>query len=98
MRSTRIRQLAAGSATLAIAASTASAALAGGEPKNESPFTRPVVARALTEGLGASHAAVPLVISGDRKNQAPFTLRVSRGSIALASSGEAKNQLPFSRR
>ena len=96
--STRIRQLAAGIATLAITASTASAALAGGEPKNESPFTRPVLARALTEGLGASHAGLTLAISGERKNQAPFTLRVSSASVTLAISGEAMSELPFTRR
>jgi hypothetical protein len=96
--STRIRQLTAGIATLAIAGSAASAALAGGEPKNESPFTRAVVARALTEGIGVSHAGVTLAISGERKNQAPFTLRVSSASVTLAISGEAKSQLPFTRR
>jgi hypothetical protein len=96
--STRITQLATGIATLAIAGSTASAALAGGEPKNESPFTRPVVARALTEGTGASHATATLTISGERKNQPPFTLRVSPASLTLAISGEAKSQLPFTRR
>jgi hypothetical protein len=98
MTATRIKQLAAGIATLAIAGSAASAALAGGEPKNESPFTRPVVARALAEGIGASHAVVTLAISGERKNQAPFTLRVSSASITLRISGEAKSQLPFTRR
>ena len=96
--STRIRQLAAGIATLAIAGSAASAALAGGEPKNESPFTRPVVARALAEGIGASRAVVTLAISGERKNQTPFTLRVLPASMTLAISGEAKSQLPFTRR
>jgi hypothetical protein len=73
-------------------------ALAGGEPKNESPFTRPVAARALTEGIGASHASVTLAISGERTNQTPFTLRVSQASLTLAISGESKNQLPFTRR
>ena len=95
--STRITRLATGVATLAIAGSAVPVALAVGEPKNESPFTRPVEPRALTVGIGVSHASVTLGISGERKNQAPFTLHVSR-TTTLVISGEAKNQLPFSRR
>jgi len=83
---------------LAIAGSALPVALAGGEPKNESPFTRPVSARALTEGIGVSRESATLAISGERKNQTPFTLRVSHASVAIVISGEAKNQLPFTRR
>jgi hypothetical protein len=96
--STRSTRLATGIATLAVAGSAVPVALAGGEPKNESPFTRPVAARALTEDIGVSHASLTLAISGERKNQSPFTVRVSHASVTLVISGEAKNQLPFTRR
>lgn len=96
--STRMTLLATGIATVAIAGSTASVALAGGEPKNERPFTRLIVARALTEGIGASHAAAELAIRGERKSQAPFTLCVSPASLTGKIAGEAKSELPFTRR
>ena len=97
--STHINRLAVGIAVIvATATALVPAALAGGEPKNESPFTRLVAGRALTEGLAGSHAAAKLVIGGERKNQLPFTVRASHGAAAVAITGEPKNQLPFTRR
>jgi len=97
--STHINRLAVGIAVIvATATALVPAALAGGEPKNESPFTHLVAGRTLTEGVAGSHAAAKLVIGGERKNQLPFTIRASHGAGAVAITGEPKNQLPFTRR
>jgi hypothetical protein len=98
--STQITRLATGIAVILTAATAiAPAALAGGEPKNEGPFARSVVSgRALREGLGVSHATAAAVIAGELKNQAPFTLHVSRVAATVVIAGEPKNQLPFTRR
>ena len=72
--STISKRFAAGTAVaLATAAAAVPAALAGGEPKNQAPFTRIVAPRGLTQGLATSRAAVPLAIRGEAKNQLPFT-------------------------
>jgi hypothetical protein len=81
---------------LAAAATAVPSALAGGEPKNQAPFTRIVSSRALTLNLARVHAASPLAIMGETKNQAPF-IRV-RATTGLMITGEAKNELPFTRR
>lgn len=60
---------------LAAAAVLAQGALAGGEPKNQPPFTRTVDTRALQ---GATNAAKRLAIHGEAKNELPFTRMVSR--------------------
>ena len=61
-------------ATLAAAATIAPAALAGGEPKNESPFTRPAHTLRVTQQFATlGHVGVAQTIRGEAKNQAPFT-------------------------
>lgn len=64
IRSTLIVLL--GAATLAASAS------AGGEPKNEWPFTRPVGNRA-TQAVASSSSVKQPVIQGEPKNEPPFT-------------------------
>jgi hypothetical protein len=73
-------------------------ALAGGEPKNDWPFTRSVAERTPAQVQINSQQ----VGAGEPKNQLPFTRPVSGGSYAeaapltgVASVGEAKNELPF---
>jgi hypothetical protein len=96
---THITRLATGIAVIVTTATAiVPAALAGGEPKNESPFTRLAVARELNEGLVGSHGAATLLIRGERKNQLPFTARASRVASTAVIAGEPKNQLPFTRR
>jgi hypothetical protein len=55
---------------LAAAAILAQSALAGGEPKNEWPFTRPVAERS---PQAAGHRATEPPIQGEPKSEAPFT-------------------------
>jgi hypothetical protein len=59
------------SLALVAAAMIAQAALAGGEPKNQSPFTRPVGDRTTQ----SSTRLVPAVAApqGEAKNELPFT-------------------------
>ena len=60
-------------AALIVAGALSPVALAGGEPKNEWPFTRAVADRALTQVQGSgAQVAVGL---GEPKNQPPFTGR-----------------------
>ncbi len=68
IRSTVVAGLAAG----VLAASAA----AGGEPKNEWPFTRPVVARVAQAATVTRSTAQP-VIQGEPKNEPPFTRPVA---------------------
>jgi hypothetical protein len=92
---TKIRITVAG---LAGAAILSPVALAGGEPKNDWPFTRssaertPAQVQISTQQVGV----------GEPKNQLPFTRPVGGGSAVesaslaeLARVGEAKNELPF---
>ena len=70
----------------------AASAAAGGEPKNEWPFTRPVVARAAQAATVARSTAQP-VIQGEQKNEPPFTRRVTgaaganTATVVIRSSG-----------
>ena len=82
-------------AALIVAGSLAPVALAGGEPKNDWPFTRQVNDRALTEAQ--SSATQIRVGVGEAKNEAPFTQQVVDAQNVAQSSvaGEAKNDLPF---
>src|SRR5437868_2001424 len=57
-------------ATLVAAVAVAPIGLAGGEPKNELPFTRSVTATAI-----APQASAPT--SGESKNETPFTRPIS---------------------
>jgi len=71
-------------------------ALAGGEPKNDWPFTRVVADRSLSQVQVTGSQAV--VGQGESKNQLPFTRPVATGEaarIAQSVAGEAKNDLPF---
>src|SRR3954447_2393619 len=93
--STTIRIAVAG---LVAAGAFSSVALAGGEPKNDWPFTRSVTERTPAQvQITAQQVGV-----GESKNQLPFTRPVSGGSYAEsapltgpAGVGEAKNELPF---
>jgi hypothetical protein len=91
---TKIRIAVAG---LVGAAILSPVALAGGEPKNQLPFTRSVAERTPAQ----VQITAQQVGTGEPKNQLPFTRPVSSGSYAesaltgLASMGEAKNELPF---
>ena len=80
-------------AALILAGALAPVALAGGEPKNDWPFTRAVNVRA-----DRATAQVPVAdVAGEPKNQPPFTRPVGGGSVSqsIGLAGEAKNDLPF---
>jgi hypothetical protein len=68
-RSTILRTTAV---AFAAAAGFAQAAFAGGEPKNEWPFTRPVAQRTQQAAQHTAAQADP-VIQGEPKNDLPFT-------------------------
>jgi hypothetical protein len=68
-------------AVITLTASLAQAALGGGEPKNEWPFTRIVDART-TEGTTPAKASS--AIQGEAKNEPPFT---RPATIVVASTG-----------
>jgi hypothetical protein len=72
-------------ATAIVAASLSASAFAGGEPKNEWPFTRPVADRAPAQVVQAKSA--PTEIRGEPKNQPPFTTPVVQGTTIVATSG-----------
>jgi hypothetical protein len=71
---------------IASAAILTQAALAGGEPKNQWPFTRPVGART-PQAVAAQRQQADAVIQGEPKNEPPFTrpatVVVSSGSIGF---------------
>jgi hypothetical protein len=92
---------------LTTAAIIAHAALGAGEPKNESPFTRPVAGARTAVHLVHQVAGAALTIAGEPKNELPFTRpsnddpglakalhEVSVGAPALT--GERKSGPPFS--
>jgi hypothetical protein len=90
--------------SLAVAAVLGPVALAGGEPKNETPFTRPATVRS-AQAVAHTTRQEPL-IQGEAKNQLPFTRAIAaRSAQAVAQTarqepliqGEAKNQVPFIR-
>jgi hypothetical protein len=96
---TTIRVVAAG---LVAAGTLSPVALAGGEPKNDWPFTRSVADRAPAQvQRSESQARVGL---GEPKNEWPFTRPIVAGANAETASqaafsgrgsGEAKNEQPF---
>jgi hypothetical protein len=97
--STYITRLVTGIAlTITAATAIVPAAFAGGEPKNQAPFTNLASGRVLAEGVKVKHATAAQVISGERKNEVPFTVRVSSSGAQLVISGEQKNQMPFTRK
>jgi hypothetical protein len=61
----------------------AASAAAGGEPKNEWPFTRQVVART-TQAATFPRPTVEPVIQGEPKNEPPFTRPVTTGAAGTA--------------
>jgi hypothetical protein len=95
-------------ATAVCAAAAAQAALAGGEPKNQSPFIRAAAdGRVPAQVVRGTTVPTSTAILGERKNQIPFTLRLSQGPtlarilrvshFGTEPTGEAKNELPFTR-
>jgi hypothetical protein len=64
------RTLTGVAAALIVSGALAANAFAGGEPKNEWPFTRPAGDRTQAV-IRSSHADV--AIQGERKNEVPFT-------------------------
>jgi hypothetical protein len=112
MKLSRTLQIAV--ATAVCTAAAAQSALAGGEPKNTSPFTRPATGGRSSAGvviLSASAIAnARAAIARRAKNEQPFTRR-STDADALARYlrhnsqpttgtrlGEPKNQAPFTLR
>jgi hypothetical protein len=82
-------------AALILAGSLVPVALAGGEPKKEWPFTRPVGDR--TTAYVQVQTSENAVGVGEAKNESPFTRPVvGEQTVAESlSAGEAKNDLPF---
>jgi acyl-coenzyme A thioesterase PaaI-like protein len=70
------RHLIAAAATVVMLAASAAPALAGGEPKNEWPFTRPVNDRAPAQIIALHTNEQPA--RGEAKNEFPFTRRAAR--------------------
>ncbi|HEY0416257.1 MAG TPA: hypothetical protein VGC78_07710 [Gaiellaceae bacterium] len=90
-------------ATTAALLTAATPAFAGGEPKNEWPFTRPVITRTPTDA-GINTSKADIAPRGEAKNEWPFTRRVTTREAATAPRGaagqtaprgEAKNEPPF---
>jgi hypothetical protein len=87
------------------AAILAQAALAGGEPKNQWPFTRPVDTRTTQAAIHNSSTTSPIIL-GEAKNDWPFTRAVEARRVQAAprsasvgsviQRGEPKNEPPFS--
>ena len=65
-----------------VAIALAPAALAGGEPKNEWPFTRPVTSERAPAQVAAT-SANDIVPRGEPKNEPPFTRPVSEGATIV---------------
>lgn len=82
-----VTQILRSSAVAAVGAAVlAQTALAGGEPKNEWPFTRPVVTR--TTQASTAVAKAPPEIRGEPKNELPFTRVVTQpATIVVRSDG-----------
>jgi hypothetical protein len=81
-------------AALIVAGALAPVAVAGGEPKNDFPFTTAVHVRDARTTAQAQQAQAGL---GEPKNQLPFTRPVAGGPVSesIGLAGEAKNDLPF---
>ena len=110
MKLSRTLQIAV--ATAVCTAAAAQAALAGGEPKNAPPFTRPTTSGRSPAVVILSASAIAgarTAIVGEAKNELPFTHRVNDDALARvlrqnshstprAALGEPKNQAPFTLR
>lgn len=89
-------------AAVIVAGAVSPVALAGGEPKNDWPFTRSVADRTPAQVLRSASQAAPEL--GERKNEWPFTRPVGGSAVSPVAwsadlsrvgIGEAKNQQPF---
>ena len=110
MTLTRTLQIAL--ATAVRTAAAAQSALAGGEPKNTTPFTRPLTSGRSRANLSLTASAIHrawAATQGEAKNEAPFTDPVSitdglarylknARSTTSQPLGEPKNEPPFTRR
>jgi len=74
---TRFLLLRTGAVALGATVIVAQAAFAGGEPKNQRPFTRPVATRS-TQSMQHQLRANP-PIQGEPKNELPFTRAAAGG-------------------
>ena len=71
----------------------AQGALAGGEPKNEWPFTRIVGVRTVQS---ATHSTISSGrAAAEAKNEVPFTRKVEATRMNRIATGEPKNEAPF---
>lgn len=86
------RRLAPATCLLLVAAALPSLAYAGGEPKNELPFTRHVGNRAVQ--IVSNPAQTVTSGHGEPKNELPFTRRISAYPDRITG-GEQKNEVPF---
>jgi hypothetical protein len=78
---------------LIVSAVLAQGALAGGEPKNEWPFTRIVGVRTVQS---ATHTSISSArVAAEAKNEAPFTRKVEATRMSRIATGEPKNEAPF---
>ena len=78
---------------LIVSAVVAQGALAGGEPKNEWPFTRAVGVRSVQS---ATHSTISSArVAAEAKNEAPFNRLVRATGVERAATGEPKNEPPF---
>jgi hypothetical protein len=68
---------------VAVVTSIVPLALAGGEPKNQLPFTRPSAERT-TAQINAVATATHGLIQGEPKNQIPFTAKTASQAAAIA--------------
>ena len=87
------RSLSSWLVAMVVSAAVAQGALAGGEPKNELPFTRVVATRTVQS---VSHSSISTArVAGEAKNEAPFTRQVAATPAEPAATGEPKNETPF---
>ena len=78
---------------LIVTAVLAQGALAGGEPKNEWPFTRIVGVRTVQS---ATHSTISSGrAAAEAKNEVPFTRKVEATRMNRIATGEPKNEAPF---
>jgi len=101
------RRIVGACASLVVAGTLAQGALAGGEPKNQPPFTR-LVGDRTTQAANRSVSATAPIGQGEAKNESPFTRPVGIRSTQAANAsvsgtaplgqGEAKNEYPFTAR
>lgn len=76
---------------IAVSVVVAHAALAGGEPKDERPFTGTVPGHISQLASAATHSRV----AAEQKNEAPFTRLAGATLRQPTVVGESKNELPF---